>query len=483
MRTTELDTLIPGACTHGPARDFNTIKIDSRSIQPGDAFVAVKGTTTDGHRFIDAAIGAGASVIFCNRGEYHGRKETTIVEIPDTQKALVMLLPAIYPGALEISLIGITGTSGKTTVTYLLESILQKSGSIPGVIGTINTRFKSETTPSAITTPGPAELFERLHAMKQRGAECCIMEVSSHALDQDRTAGLSFDYVIFTNLSQDHLDYHQDMDSYFTAKKKLFSEHLTGKAIINADDEYGRELIRLFESPFTYGKNQTSMIRLMSLEGSTQGLRLELASPAGSLTIRSALLGEANAYNIMASVATAVAMEIDSTSITEGIAALTKVPGRMEKLANPYNMNIIIDYAHKPDALEKALLSLRSITNGKIITVFGCGGDRDKLKRPTMGRIATKLSDMAIVTSDNPRTEDPLAIIDDITSGINNSACFKTEPDRAKAIMLGIRNMGKNDCLFIAGKGHEQYQIIGDRRYPFDDKTCALNSLKEVFEQ
>jgi len=482
MKTNELDTLIPGACIHGPVRDFNTLKTDSRSIQPGDAFIAVKGTTTDGHRFIDDAIEAGATVIICNRGEYLGREKATLVEIPDTQKALVMLLPAIYPAALKISLIGITGTSGKTTVSYLLESILQKSGSIPGVIGTINTRFKTETLPSAITTPGPAELFERLHAMKQRGAEYCIMEVSSHALDQDRTVGLRFDNAVFTNLSQDHLDYHQDMGSYFAAKKKLFCKHLAGKAIINTDDEYGQKLIPLLESPFTYGKDPTAMIRLISLENGPQGLRLELATPMGNLTIRSTLLGQANAYNIMASVATAVAIQIDSTSITEGIAALTKVPGRMEKLANPYNMNIIVDYAHKPDALEKALLSLRSIIPGKIITVFGCGGDRDKLKRPIMGRIATKLSDIAIITSDNPRTEDPQTIIDDITAGINNSACFKTEPDRAKAIMLGIRNMDKDDCLFIAGKGHEQYQIVGDRRYPFDDKACALNSLKEVFE-
>jgi UDP-N-acetylmuramoyl-L-alanyl-D-glutamate--2,6-diaminopimelate ligase len=481
MRVSDLAAIIPGAQISGPDKDIASVKMNSSNIQPGDAFIAVKGSVTDGHNYIPDAITAGAGIIICNHEGCTALPGATFIRVADTKSALRAVLPVLYPHATGVSLIGITGTNGKTTTTYLMEAVLKDAGINPGVLGTINMRYADVTIASAITTPGPIELFESLETMSSAGVDACIMEVSSHALDQDRLAGIRFDYAIFTNLSQDHLDYHRDMDTYFLAKKRLFEDYLAGVAIINIDDPYGQELANGLENPITYGHLPGAMIRTTSLEHTPSGLTVRLATPDGPVVLNSFLLGDINVYNIMATVALCRAMGIDMQSVISGIGTLKSVPGRMERVDNPYGLKIIVDYAHTPAALETALASAKGLTTGRLIAVFGCGGDRDQAKRPMMGKIASELADVLIVTSDNPRTEDPRAIIDDISEGITDNAHVMVEPDRAEAIKLAVTSMENDDCLIIAGKGHEDYQIIGTAKKPFDDKVHVLGSIKELF--
>ncbi len=481
MKASLLAALLPGSTMRGNDIEIGGIKPDSRAIKPGDAFIALKGSVSDGHLFIQNALNKGASVIICNKGAFREDMAVTAIEVPDTTHALREILPLLYPGARKISLIGITGTSGKTSTTYLLESILLRAGRTPGVIGTIESRYKGLRMESSVTTPGPLNLFEMLEVMHTSGVDTCIMEVSSHALDQGRIDGLSYDYAVFMNLSLDHLDYHKDMHAYFSAKKRLFMEYLKGRAIINYDDMFGRDLIGELNAPITFGQTERAMVKALKVQADLGGIRMELGTPGGTMQITSPLLGSFQAYNIMASVGVCLAMEIDRDTIERGIQALQGIPGRMDPVENPYGLKIIVDYAHKPEALEKALQSARGLARGRIITIFGCGGDRDRSKRSVMGSISERLSDITIVTSDNPRSEDPLAIIDEITSGIQDRTNLFVEPERAKAIMLGIKIIRNDDCLIIAGKGHETYQIIGDKRIPFDDKVCVQECLREVF--
>lgn len=477
----DLKAILPGCIIKGGNTRVGDIKIDSRNIKKGDTFIALRGSTTDGHRFISDAIKRGAGVIICEKGPLPDGIDVTYIEVADTRKALEILLPLRYPKAKDVTLVGITGTNGKTTTAYLLEAILSASGKAPGVIGTIETRYKDISISSVITTPSPTELFETLSAMRKSGVDTCIMEVSSHGLHQDRIGALRFDYAIFTNLSQDHLDYHRDMDAYFAAKRRLFSKYLDGKAIINIDDPYGEHLAREVSTPITFGTKDSAMVRSSSIEVSFHGLSLVLETPMGALDIKSHLLGDVQVYNIMASVSAAIALNLPKDAIVRGICSLKKVPGRMEVVENPYDITVLVDFAHTPQALAKAIGSVRAFTKGRVVTVFGCGGDRDRGKRSQMGRVVSLLSDLSIITSDNPRTEDPDAIIKDILSGIKGLSNVEVEPDRRKAIMLGLKSVSVGDCLLIAGKGHEQYQIVGREKSPFDDKEVALSYIKEVF--
>ncbi|HHO76145.1 MAG TPA: UDP-N-acetylmuramoyl-L-alanyl-D-glutamate--2,6-diaminopimelate ligase [Deltaproteobacteria bacterium] len=483
MRTSELLTLIPGSKATGREREFVSLRSDSSKVQPGDAFIALLGSMTDGHLFIQDAVRAGAEAIVCNHGRHNKASGATIVEVPDTRDALKTLLPLLYPCANNISLSGITGTNGKTTSAYLIESVFKASGTNPGVIGTINMRYADQAISSSITTPGPIDLFRALDAMNRSGVDSCIMEVSSHALDQDRTAGLMFDYAIFTNLTQDHLDYHKDMDTYFLAKKKLFTHYLKGKAIINIDDPYGKRLAQEISDPVTYGWDHAAMIQATSLEHIPDGLLVSLSTPRGGFTLKSSLLGDINTYNIMAAVALSHAMGIEMHSVITGIDNMRKVPGRMEPVDNAYNLRIIVDYAHTPAALQAALESARGLAKGRLITLFGCGGDRDRGKRPIMGKIASAISDIVIITSDNPRKENPLAIIEGIVKGIPAGSRIFVEPDRKKAIALALSTMNIDDCLIIAGKGHEDYQIIGETKTSFDDRLIVQQSLMEIYNK
>jgi len=477
----ELIRILPQAVIQGPDRTFSALKADSSRISGGDTFIALKGSVTDGHNFIQDALRAGAGVILCNTDYPQAIEGATVIRVPDTKKALATLLPALYPEATRVRMVGITGTNGKTTTTYLVESILNNAGITSGVMGTINTRYPGFEISSTVTTPGPIDLFGRLHEMHIAGVTTCIMEVSSHALDQDRLAGLGFDYAVFTNLSQDHLDYHKDMESYFSAKKRLFRQYLKGRAVINTDDPHGKLLCEGLSDPVTYGMHDASSIHPRALDSSPQGLMFTLMTPSGELVMKSSLRGLVNTYNIMAAVGVCQAMSIDNHHIVSGIEAVQCVPGRMEAVENSHGLNIIVDFAHTPDALQTALMSARQFTKGRLITVFGCGGDRDRTKRPIMGAIAAEHSDLAIITSDNPRTEDPLIIIDDILNGITDRTRIVVEPDRAAAIKQAVTSMNPQDCLIIAGKGHENYQIIGTKKNPFDDKSCVRQCLKEVY--
>jgi UDP-N-acetylmuramoyl-L-alanyl-D-glutamate--2,6-diaminopimelate ligase len=483
MMVSDLTRILPGALTKGPDRHWETLKADSSRVQKGDAFIALMGSTTDGHEYIPDALRRGACLIICNSSHIIENTDVTVVCVPDTKAALRVILPMLYPKAIEVRMVGITGTNGKTTTTYLIESILNKAGITSGVMGTINTRYKGKEITSTLTTPGPVDLFEMLNLMRIAGVQACVMEVSSHALDQDRIAGLTFEYALFTNLSQDHLDYHKDMETYFLAKKRLFDIYLGGKAVLNTDDAYGTRLTDDLPGAITYGFRKDAIIHPLSMDNSPSGLSLHITTPAGDISIRSTLKGEMNAYNIMSAIGVCHAMGIPNDEIAKGIEAVKGVPGRMESVENTNNLNIIVDYAHTPDALDTVLKNSRQFTKGRLLTVFGCGGDRDKTKRPIMGSIASRLADLAIITSDNPRTEEPESIIEDIMKGIPDKAKIILEPDRKKAICLAIQAMAPDDCLLIAGKGHEDYQIIGTTKIPFDDRECVRRCLKEVYGQ
>jgi UDP-N-acetylmuramoyl-L-alanyl-D-glutamate--2,6-diaminopimelate ligase len=483
MMVSDLTRILEGALTKGPDRQWKTMKADSSRVQEGDAFIALMGSTTDGHQYIPDALRRGVSLIICNSSHTFESPDATVVGVPDTKAALRVILPMLYPKALEVRMVGVTGTNGKTTTTYLIESVLNNAGIPCGVMGTINTRYKGKEITSTLTTPGPVDLFEMLNLMRLADVQACVMEVSSHALDQDRIAGLIFEYALFTNLSQDHLDYHKDMETYFLAKKRLFEIYLKGKAILNIDDPFCARLTDALTGAITYGFRKDALIHPLSMDNSTRGLTLHITTPAGEISIRSALKGEMNAYNIMAAIGVCYAMGIPNERIGKGIEAVKGVPGRMESVENTNGLNIIVDYAHTPDALNTVLKNARQFTKGRLLTIFGCGGDRDKTKRPIMGSIAADLADLAIITSDNPRSEEPESIIEDILKGIPDRTKIIAEPDRGKAICQAIRAMAVDDCLLIAGKGHEDYQIIGTTKISFDDRECVRRCLKEVYGQ
>lgn len=481
MRASDLAALIPESTLVGADNDIAGLAADSRRLRPGEAFIALKGSLTDGHHYIVGAIERGAALIIADKDQAPQGLGVPVLIVNDTTAALRVLLPMLYPGAAQVRLIGITGTSGKTSTTYLLEAILKAAGHTPGVIGTIDTHFTGQTLPADVTTPGPIDLFATLERMHTAGVDVCAMEVSSHALDQRRIEGLSFESAVFMNLSLDHLDYHTDMHTYFEAKKRLFTEYLKGSAVINHDDMFGKDLIGLLAKPLTFGFTPEAMIRALSVKADLGGLHMDLAMPGGErLRIVSPLLGTFQASNIMAAVTVSYALGIDGPTIVKGIASLRGIPGRMEPVENDRGLTILVDYAHKPEALEKALQSVRSLTPGKVVTIFGCGGERDRSKRPVMGEIAVRLSDDTIVTSDNPRREDPLSIIDEIVAGIVAGANFIIEPDRSRAIRQGLEGLKPGDCLLIAGKGHETYQIIGTSKLAFDDKAVVREHLKEL---
>jgi UDP-N-acetylmuramoyl-L-alanyl-D-glutamate--2,6-diaminopimelate ligase len=476
---------------------------DSREAGAGKAFVAVKGTTQDGHRFIAQAAKAGAPLIV---GEEPIASHSAVlgaakyVQVADSRLALAYLsAKSAQDPSHSMILIGVTGTSGKTTTTYLLESILQAAGHRVGVIGTVNFRFGQKIYPSTHTTPGAPELQLLLAEMKRDGCTAVVMEVSSHALKQHRVAFIAFDAVIFTNLTPEHLDFHPDMEDYFNAKAMLFEESAraslaAGKkpfAAISADDEWGRRLSKQVSAVrhASFGLSEGAEYGGASLRIDLSGIRGTVTVGSGRIGVESTLTGRFNAQNILGALAAAHGIGIPPEAIARGISILPVVPGRLERVNNSQGIHVLVDYAHKPDALEKVLNTLREVRSGhRLITVFGCGGDRDRTKRPVMGRLAATLSDFAIVTSDNPRTENPDAIIAEIVAGIPPSspdrARLTVEPDRAKAIRAAIASARPGDLVLIAGKGHEDYQIIADPAVPggtkkvhFDDREIAAAAL------
>jgi UDP-N-acetylmuramoyl-L-alanyl-D-glutamate--2,6-diaminopimelate ligase len=466
--------------------DIRDISYHSHLVKEGDLFVAITGVKHDGHHFIEESIAQGALAVVVEQIPPLSI-DIPLIVVKDTRKALALISATFFSHpSRELTLVGITGTNGKTTTSYLIESIMNAAGKDVGVIGTINYRLRGEKRPALTTTPQSYDLQQLLREMVTAGISYAVMEVSSHALDQERVRGCHFDVGVFTNISPEHLDYHEDMDNYFAAKKRLFHEILPESdkapwAIINCDDPLLKALPQGLSSlkVMSYGMDQGD-VRVLQRDLSLGGIRAILASPSGPLDIQTPLIGEYNLYNIMAATAVGIALGIPDEAIRQGIKDLSLVPGRMEQVGNG-NPWVLVDYAHKPEALEKSIKEVKRLATRKVFVVFGCGGDRDKTKRAPMGRIGVQWSDLAIITSDNPRTEDPLRIIAEIEKGAKEVSPprYLVIPDRKEAIKKAIALAGDQDCVLITGKGHEDYQIIGEQRRPFDDREEARAALEK----
>ncbi len=466
-------------------------------------FVAIPGLVHDGHDFIGQAIERGARCIVHSR-DMSFPAGIAAIRVADSRRALGRLARNFFgdPSA-ELTLVGITGTSGKTTVSYLLESMLSAAGFCCGVLGTVNYRFGGKVLPAPNTTPESSDLQKILREMADAGVTHVIAEISSHALDLHRADECDFDLGIFTNLSPEHLDYHRDMEDYFRAKKRLFTELLPQskkfrprKAVVNADDPWGQRLIREAAIPLlTYGLEQPGDVTARREVISLDGIRAEIILPGAALSAACGLIGRFNLSNILAAAAAASVLGAEPTAIEAGIRNLQQVPGRLEKVQSPAGIHVFVDYAHKPDALAQVLQTLARLRQKRILTVFGCGGNRDRAKRPLMGQTATALSDVTIMTSDNPRREDPLAIIGEIEAGVDTKKSEKTPSpklvanrhtytviaDRKAAIDAAIGLADPGDIVLIAGKGHEDYQILGAKKIAFDDRVVAAQALHARF--
>ncbi|RMF89230.1 MAG: UDP-N-acetylmuramoyl-L-alanyl-D-glutamate--2,6-diaminopimelate ligase [Nitrospinota bacterium] len=498
MREQPLQNLL-SSCTHELVHGTLSLPVrglayDSRAVQPGDLFVAWHGLKQDGHRFIAEAIRRGCrAVVGENRQALEQVRQQfspspTLVLVPDSRLALAHLAAAFYQyPARKMKVIGVTGTNGKTTTTYLLESILRASGTSVGVIGTITYRYDGWEAPAERTTPEASDIQRLLHQMVEAGVEYCIMEVSSHALAWKRVLGCHFAVGLFTNLSQDHLDFHRDEEEYFQAKASLFLSYPVDIAVINGDDPWGRRLISLLpHPPLTYGRGREHTVSAHDLDIDAQGIRCSLSTPYGTLPLRSALLGEFNLHNILAAAAVGIGLNVDLASIKTGIEAVRTVPGRFERVEAGQDFLVVVDYAHTPEALRGVLSVARRLTPRRLITVFGCGGDRDRSKRPLMGKAVAEYSDYILLTSDNPRSEDPMAIIRAAEEGIKQVKPLKpylTVPQRREAIEQAIQMATTGDIVVIAGKGHETYQIIGETVLPFDDRVVARDALQRRIKE
>lgn len=479
--------------------DIKTIHYNSGEVKKEGLFVAIEGLKADGHNFINDALQKGASAIITQKAS---DAQTILVKVKNSRKALASISAEYFGNpSKKLFIVGVTGTNGKTTTVAMIESILLEEGLNVGVIGTIDYHYNGITVPNPMTTPESLDLQKILAEMHENGVTHVVMEVSSHAIDLWRVEKCWFDIGVFTNLSQDHLDYHGDMESYWECKKKLFTHLLPSgpkkkhaKAVINIMDKKGEHLKKdISIECVSTGNSDVSMVRPENIKLNISGISGTLSTPSGSFTFKSKAVGKHNLENILNAVGTAIAMGLSLDTIKKGVENFLCVPGRLETITNNKDRYVFVDYAHTPDALYQVLTVLNPLTSGKIICVFGCGGDRDPKKRPIMGSVAAKLSDLAVVTSDNPRSEDPLKIIAQILDGINgekikeysphelknnfNTKGYVTEPDRRKAIALAIESSSIGDTVLIAGKGHETYQIIGDKTLPFDDRQEAANFL------
>ena len=465
---------------------------DSRQVGPGAVFVALRGLQADGAMFARDAIARGAAAII---SESPPPPDTAVpwLRVPDARLALAQLSAAFFGNPSEhLVLVGITGTNGKTTTSYLLDSMFEAAGIRCGRIGTIGYRIGAREYDASRTTPEAPDLQKMLRDMVGQGCGACVMEVSSHALALRRADALRFRAAIFTNLTRDHLDFHRDMEEYFAAKRRLF-ELLpeAGIGVSNLDDPRGREIAAAAPRPVSYAIDKPADVRPEPIAFSLDGLAFDVRTPRGTLHVQSRLVGRPNAYNILAAAAAAMALDLPFSAIETGITNLASVPGRFQIVSAPSDdVRVVVDYAHTDDALKNLLETARPLAAGRLVTVFGCGGDRDRTKRPLMGAVAARLSDLVIVTSDNPRSENPDGIIEDIKRGIvmpadrtpRGGRAPKSTPclaivDRRAAIERAVHEARPGDLVLIAGKGHEKYQVIGERVLPFDDVEVARAAL------
>lgn len=484
MKLTRMLAGVSGISLQGsPETSISGIAYSSSDARSGFLFAALKGEKADGNDFVNKALANGAVAVLSERTPPPGF-EAAWIKAENARKTLALLSSNFYGHpSLELQVVGVTGTKGKTTVTYLLESILQQAGQKTGVIGTISYRGPGFMQEAKRTTPEAPDIQKMLRQMRDHGATHCLLEVSSHSLAFKRVEGVGFDAAVFTNLSGEHLDYHKTMDNYFAVKKQLFS---TGPkkamAVINTDDSWGKKLkAQLPGGIISYGLGPQAMVRAERFDLTDKGIDLHIKFPAGRMSLLSPLLGKPNVYNILAAVASAFFLKIPLPTIKEGIRALKGVPGRFQRIANSRGLAVFVDYAHTDDALRKLLETARDLHTPKTILVFGAGGDRDRSKRERMGKAAGSLADWTIITSDNPRSEDPLSIIADIERGILTTGKGKYEiiSDRRQAIAKALRMGHPGDYILIAGKGHENTQTIGDDVLHFDDAEVIRELLAE----
>lgn len=459
--------------------DISDILIDSRKVSPGSLFVCISGTKADGHAFAADAVRQGAVAVVAERALPGIAVPQVLVR--DSREAL-SLLAASFHGhpARKLGLIGVTGTNGKTTTTWLIRDILKSVGEKTGLIGTVVNMVGDEEVPQHLTTPDPMELQGLLRRMADAGCRYVVMEVSAHALELRKLAGLSFQCGVFTNLTQDHLDDFKTMERYRAAKKRFFTDFAMKTALVNADDPAGADMVSQFGGvAMTYGIDAPADIQATELSMSLTGARFTLRAGALTMPIALALPGRFNVYNSLAAAGVAMSLGLSLRVTAEGLARARSVSGRIERVPADTDYTVIVDYAHSPDGIRNILEAVRELAGGRVIIVFGCGGDRDRTKRPIMGRIAGELADYAILTSDNPRTEEPDAIIDMIEPGIRETgAQYERVTDRRAAIRRALDMAGKGDIVLIAGKGHENYQEIMGVRHPFDDREVVREILR-----
>lgn len=495
----KLGELLGGSGVELPAAvkgvEVNGVTADSRRVSKRDLFVAIPGNRFDGVQFVDEAVKRGAAAVVSERPL---TLPCPAIRVDSARKALALIAANLYKRPAEaLNLLAVTGTNGKTTTACLLESIASAGGASCGLIGTIQAKFSGRVVPSTHTTPDPLELHRILREMVEAGVDTAVMEVSSHALVQERVHGLTFRAAAFTNLSRDHLDYHKEIEDYFQAKRKLFVENLsaTGVAVVNGDDTYCNriytELRGLKRMAWKFSRQGNAEISAVNAELSIGGLRATLKTPAGDIPIKSQLIGAHNLENILAAAGVALSAGFSRRDVQDGIERLAGVPGRMERLEEG-GVVALVDYAHSDDALRRALESVRSFTKGRLIVVFGCGGDRDRGKRPLMGAAAAAGSDVAVITSDNPRSEDPDEIIAQIAGGLEKAGFrrisqgkarsgekgYLVEADRREAIALAVSLAKPGDVILVAGKGHETSQVVNGESLPFDDRQQTAEALK-----
>jgi UDP-N-acetylmuramoyl-L-alanyl-D-glutamate--2,6-diaminopimelate ligase len=463
------------------------ISHDSRLVEKGYLFVAIKGEKADGAHFVKQAVDRGA-VAVASEKPIRSEQQIPNIVVPNARIFLAEVSRIFYEDpASKLKLVGITGTNGKTTTAWLMESIYRHAELHSCLAGTLGMQIGPRIFPSERTTPEASDLMRFLYQALKEGCTHGVMEVSSHSLALKRVFGTKFIVGVFMNLTRDHLDFHKDMETYFQAKKLFFSsENRNGieSAVINTDDPFGKRLENEVDCPvMRFGFRKPAEIRVLEYKSRTDGMDLDLGTPEGPIRLHSDLIGHPNAYNIMAATGSALCLGIEIEKIQRGIEALKNVPGRLELVDAGQDFTVIVDYAHSPDALENLLKTVSRLPHARVITVFGCGGDRDRTKRPIMGKIAINLSDLVLATSDNPRSEDPLDILAEIEPGLKSgSAQYEIIPDRQRAIHRAISIAHKGDIVVIAGKGHEDYQIIGNRVIPFDDRKQARELIEKRLE-
>ena len=479
---TELLSLVPLQTVKGP-RDVSIrgVTTDSRNVDDGFLFVAIEGETTDGHLFLSDAVERGAVAVVSERAPAHDG--VTWVQTPDARQAAGILSARVAGDpATHMSLVGITGTNGKTTTAFLVDGLLSRLEPPSAMMGTVVAKIGADTWPTRHTTPEAPALQGFLADAVEAGCRYAALEVSSHGLQLARLEGTEFEVAVFTNLSRDHLDFHRDMEDYFLSKRKLFARYLrpSGTAIVCIDDAYGERLASELPSRvITYGQTETADLSIREIDATLGGTRVVFREGETTHRIHSPLLGHYNAMNLVAAFAAVRTLGFSTDRVLGTIERIEGAPGRFERVDTGLPFDVIVDYAHTDDALRKILEAARPLTNGKLWVVFGCGGERDRTKRPLMGDVAARLADRVVLTSDNPRREDPAAIIREIQLGVKEGGA-ETEPDRRRAIALALEGASAGDLVVIAGKGHEPYQIVGDEVLTFDDREVVREIAREV---